>query len=213
MYRLLICSITLIGLLACATPRTPAQWQADGPHIYVVRREGHTGILIDVAHWPDRSWSLLADFPAARYLEFGRGDAIYYQAQEKTLTMTLGAGLWPSPSVIEVLAPTELDRQPSAAYDIVPIAVTQQELQAVSDSIAQSFSARTPLPTGTQWTTAVGESRFYHARGSFHLFRLCNRWTMEQLRAAGCRRTGGPVLFAAQVMRAARRCRAAQLSD
>jgi hypothetical protein len=210
-YRLLIGSIALIGLMGCAAPPLgPAPLQSDVPHIYVVRREGHTGIAVEAARWPTREWSLLADFPAARFLEFGRGDAIYYQAREKTLTMTLGAGLWPSPSVIEVLASPELDQLPTRGYDIVPIRVTPQQLQAVADSIAQSFSASTPIPTGTQWTTAAGESRFYQARGSFHLLRLCNRWTVEQLRAAGCERARGPVLFASQVLRAARRCQATQ---
>jgi hypothetical protein len=214
-YRLLLLGlITLAGVAGCASPPiTTTVWQPQAPHIYVVRREQHTGIAIDIAQWPDRTWPLLADFPDARFLEFGRGDAIYYQAQEKTLSMTLGAAFWPSPSVIEVLAQTELDRLRTAGYDIVAIPVTPRELQALASSIARSFSTSPPLATGTAWTTAAGESRFYHARGNFHLFRLCNRWTAQQLRAAGCALSGWPVGLASQVMRAGRRCQAAHLTD
>jgi hypothetical protein len=214
MYPLLVVlgSLLLASLTGCALPA--AAPLTDAPHvIYVVRRELHTGVAIAAEAWPDRDWSLLAEFADARYLEFGRGDAAYYQALQKTLGMTLGAVFLPNRSVIEVLAQPDLERMATHDYDIVAVPVTQQQLDALGESITRSFTASSPIPTGTRWTSVAGETRFYDARGSFHLFRLCNRWTAEQLRAAGCSLSPWPVFLSSQVMRAARRCEAARRDD
>jgi hypothetical protein len=44
------------------------------------------------------------------------------------------------------------------------------------------------------------------ANGKFHLFRMCNRWTAEQLATAGCQIGRWPVFTASRVLDEAQRC-------
>jgi uncharacterized protein (TIGR02117 family) len=179
--------------------------------IYVVRRALHTGIAVPPAGWPDQAWPVLTDFPGARYLEFGWGDAAYYQAETKTLSMTLAAVFWPTPSVVEVLGTADVSMQASSNYEAVEIRVTGQQLDALAASIAASFSGDSVTRTGTVGAYPEGQSRFYVARGKFHLLRMCNWWSAKRLEAAGCSIGHWPVLTASRVLREARRCQAARM--
>ena len=175
--------------------------------VYVVRRGWHTGVAIAAADWPRRDWPLLSSFADARYLEFGWGDAAFYQADKPTLGMTLAAVLWPSPTVMEVVP---LQTAPPAGtddYESVAVHVTDAELKAIAASLDASFAQ--PLsPTEKTYRTAGGEARFYHARGKFYLFRMCNRWTSELLELAGCAVSPRLAMTAGQVIKAAKRCEA-----
>jgi len=171
--------------------------------IYVVRRAQHTGIAVRKADWPDPHWAVLEDFPHARYLEFGWGDAVYYQAEKKTLRMTLGAVLWPSPSVMQVVGFTEIPEPASAEF--VEVAVSDGGLRALAASIRSSFAGETPQPTGAVRHVGTYRVRFYRARGNFYFPRMCNRWTAERLAAAGCPLRTSTVVLAGRVVREARR--------
>lgn len=154
---------------------------------------------MSTADWPRRS-----SFVEARYLEFGWGDAAYYQADEPTSGMTLGS-LWPGPSVMEVVPLQELPTDPDHDYYSVALHVTRAELEAMTASVEQSFVQ--PLSaTGKSYRVTAGEARFYHARGNFHAFRTCNRWTSQLLRLAGCAVKPATMITARQVMKAAKRC-------
>jgi uncharacterized protein (TIGR02117 family) len=141
-------------------------------------------------------------------VEFGWGDAVYYQAEKKTLGMTLAAVFWPTPSVMEVLAFDDISLAASSDYEAVEIRISEEELKTLAASITDSFTARTAVPTGTKLVTTAGESRFYHARGEFHFFRMCNRWTTERLAAIGCTIRSWPVISATRALSEARRCAA-----
>src|SRR4030095_8714249 len=173
---LLMACVTLAG---CSGERTVADSERSQV-VYVVRRGWHTGIALAAADWPQRDWPLLASFADARYLEFGWGDAAFYQADKPTVGMALAAALWPSATVMEV-APLQA-APPSGAddYDSVAVHVSDAELKAIASSLDASF-AQPITPTGKTYRTAGGEARFYHARGEFYLFRMCNRWTSELL--------------------------------
>jgi uncharacterized protein (TIGR02117 family) len=176
--------------------------------VYVVRREHHSGIAIAVADWPDPSWSVLAELPRARFVEFGWGDAVYYQAEKKTLRMTLAAILWPTASVMEVLAVDDVSQVASRDYEATEIRVSAEELATLAASIADSFAPRSPKSTGTVLVTTAGESRFFPAKGEFHFFRMCNRWTTERLASIGCAIRPWPVISATRALSEARRCAA-----
>ena len=60
-----------------------------------------------------------ADFPEARFFEFGWGDAAYYPAREATLGMALSAALVPTPAVVHVVG---LDRHPADAFPEAEVA-------------------------------------------------------------------------------------------
>ena len=204
----LLAIVVLLGLSACSgTSRcySDADSAASMHSIYVVRRGHHTGIAVRAEDWPDRTGKLLQDFPHARYLEFGWGDAAYYQAQRKTIGMTLAAVFWPTESVMEVIGLDAVSTQRSEDYEAVEVPLSDAGWRALVASIAHSFAGGTITPTGTVFTTAAGQSRFYRARGHFYFPRMCNRWTAERLESASCPIQAWSVVTASRIMREAKR--------
>ena len=173
----------------------------------MVRRGHHTGIAMAVADWPNRERSVLTNFPRAGYLEFGWGDAAYYQAPDPTLGMSIAAVFWPTPTVMEVV-PWQVVAANVEDSETVELHVTDAELRAIAKSIDDSF-VQPISPTGNGYNVSAGRALFYNARGKFHLFRMCNRWTAERLQLAGCSVRPGLVMTATQLITAAQRCVAA----
>jgi uncharacterized protein (TIGR02117 family) len=202
------------GFLACvvlcgcssSAERKPADAERSKV-VYVVRRGHHTGMVLAVADWPDRNGSVLADFPQARYLEFGWGDAAYYQAPDPTLGVTIAAVFWPTPTVMEVV-PWQVVAQGVEDSETVALRVTDAELQAIAKAIDDSF-VQPISATGNGYNVASGRALFYHARGKFHTFRMCNRWTAERLQLAGCSVRPALTMTASQAITAAKRCKSA----
>jgi len=175
--------------------------------VYVVRRANHSGIAVATADWPNHNWSVLAGFPQTRYLEFGWGDAAYYQAPDPSLGVTIAAVFWPTPTVMEVV-PWQVVAEGVEDSETVALRVSEAELQAIAKSIDDSFVQ--PInATGNSYPTANGRALFYHARSKFHMFRMCNRWTAERLQLAGCSVRPRFTMTASQVITAAKRCEAA----
>jgi uncharacterized protein (TIGR02117 family) len=204
----LLAVVVLLGLSGCSgTSRcfSDADSAASLRSIYVVRRGHHTGIALRAEDWPERAGKLLQDFPHARYLEFGWGDAAYYQAQRKTLGMTLAAVFWPTEGVMEVIGLDSVPTQPSDDYEAAEVLLSHAGWRSLVASIENSFAGETITPTGTVFTTAAGESRFYRARGHFYFPSMCNRWTAQQLQSAACPIQSWSVVTASRVMREARR--------
>jgi uncharacterized protein (TIGR02117 family) len=176
--------------------------------VYVVRRAHHSGIAVATADWPNRDWSVLASFPQARYLEFGWGDAAYYQAPDPSLGVTIAAVFWPTPTVMEVI-PWQVVVEGVEDSETVALHVSDAELQAIVKAIEDSF-VQPIRPTGNGFATPSGRALFYHARGKFHTFRMCNRWTAERLVLAGCSARPRLIMTASQAITAAKRCQTAK---
>ena len=177
--------------------------------IYVVRRGWHTGIAVATDDWPNRGWSLLRDFPEADYLEFGWGDASYYQTERPSVWQGSRAALWPTASVIHVIGLREPVPDNAQARDIVEVRVPVDRLHSLATALEREFADAAPVPTGTTLRTAPDPDRFFAGRRRFYFPRMCNWWTAGLLRDAGCAVTPATVIFAAQVMREARECAAA----
>jgi uncharacterized protein (TIGR02117 family) len=196
--------IACLPLAGCSSERTVADSERSQV-VYVVRRGWHSGIALATAQWPQRDWPLLTTFHDARYLEFGWGDADFYQADKPGAGMALAAVLWPSSTVMEVVPLQAAPPPGTDDFEAVAVHVTNSELKAIASSLDASFEQ--PIsPTGKTYRTAGGEARFYRARGNFHLFRMCNRWTADLLQLAGCSVSPRLALTAGQVLKAAKKC-------
>lgn len=158
------------------TPRT----------IHVVSHGWHTGIAIQRTDFTNAGWPVLADFPAADYLEFGWGDAVYYPAERVTVGMGLKALCWPTPSVMHV---TAVRGDLTAAFpesEIIRVDLSPAGFARMTEFIERQFrlddaGRLIPVAPGL-----YGEGKFYAARGKFHFPKTCNRWTARALRSAGC---------------------------
>jgi uncharacterized protein (TIGR02117 family) len=204
MRAVILALIACIPLAACSGHRTAADSERSQV-VYVVRRGWHSGLAIAAADWPQRDWPLLSSFADASYLEFGWGDAAFYQADKPSVGTALAAALWPSPTVMEVVPLLESPPPGADDFESVAVHVSRAELKAIASSLDASF-AQPISPTGKTYRTAGGDARFYHARGKFHLFRMCNRWTSELLQLAGCAVSPRLAMTAGQVVRAAKKC-------
>jgi uncharacterized protein (TIGR02117 family) len=196
--------IACISLTACSGERTVSDSERSQV-VYVVRRGWHTGVALATADWPQRDRPLLSSFATAPYLEFGWGDAAFYQADEPTVRMALAAALWPSATVMEVVPLHAAPLPGTGDFESTAVHVSSAELQAITSSLDASF-AQPISPTGKTYRTAGGEARFYHARGKFYLFRMCNRWTAELLQHAGCAVRPRLTMTAGAVVSAAKKC-------
>lgn len=196
--------IACLTLAACSSTRIAADSDRSKV-VYVVRRGWHSGIALAAADWPQRDSPLLATFAAARYLEFGWGDADFYQADKPTAFMAIAAVLWPSSTVMEVVPLQAVPVPGSADFEAIAVHVTDAELNAIASSIDASF-VQPISATGKTYRTAGGDARFFHARGKFHLFRMCNRWTADILQRAGCAVSPRLTLTAGQALEAAKKC-------
>lgn len=205
-----VATLAVLTILSGCFRHVPCDVQAGAgtvsKTVYLVQRGWHTGISIDVTDWPRDRSALLDDLPAAKRLEFGWGDAVYYQSVDKDLSMLLSAAFLPTPSVIEVIGVEPEQIAGWSARRVIPLRLTSVQLDALVASIADEFATPTqqdwtPQPTGIELASASGRIRFYHAHGSFYFPRTCNRWIAERLEAAGCDLGSSSIISASALMR------------
>jgi len=201
-HRLILLALTAWGLLLavrCHLPRQASAPSSDSTSaVYLVRHGWHAGIAVRRADVSDgrspgttsslrsERWPVLADFPDARYLEVGWGEARYYPGETRGVWGTLRAGAWPTGSVLHVVPIADSARGTFPVNTIVRIPVSQSELDGLIRYVADSF-------TRTDDSTAIvgadgfyPGSRFYRSGLPYHVFNNCNHWAAGALEAAGC---------------------------
>ena len=182
-------ALCAVLLATCETAPPPTAPNDNGPrtHLIQVASNGwHTAIVVPAPALA--ATGLLpeaADFPGARFLEFGWGDRVYYPAKEKTLGMTLSAALIPTPAVMHMAGLAAAPKDSGSSREVVSVALTAAGFLNLVEALATEFERPAggraePISRGL-----YPGSRFYNARGEFHLFNTCNTWTARMLRAAG----------------------------
>lgn len=182
---LLSCMLVGCALAGSEAARTKEHPDAAERTIYVVGHGWHTGFVVRRSDIPPGLWPEIDDFPSATYLEVGWGDRDFYMALENTVWLALKAALWSQASVLHVVGFNRPVLEEFPASDVIEVAVAREQLERlvrqVHESHARAGDERvSPLATGL-----YGNSRFYPARGHFHLFNNCNVWTARTLQAAG----------------------------
>lgn len=164
----------------------PALAFAAGParRIWVVSNGWHSGIVLARADLPESVIPESADFPHARYFEFGWGDAEFYPAREAGAWLALRAA-FPGPAVMHVAGLPDHPARLWPNVTILPFAVNTEALSRLLAFLRDSFDR---AGAGRAVVTARGIypfSLFYPATGRFHLFNTCNSWTAQALTAMG----------------------------
>lgn len=153
--------------------------------MYVVDHGKHAGIVIKRATIPKRLIPEKADFPNAEYLEFGWGEVDYYPAPSPSWWLALKAALWPTPSVLHVVG----IRSPPTIFftglKIVRLDLDRCAWMRLVQYIHASFARDGALKAKPLQRGLYGDSWFYPARGSFHLFNTCNGWVTKGLKFSG----------------------------
>ncbi len=153
--------------------------------IYVTSNGWHTGIVIARADLPAGKIPETADFPRARYFEFGWGDAAYYPDREAGLAQGLGAIMSVSPAVVHLVG---LWGTPDLVFpetEVVALSLDAGGFSALIDYLHESFDRGGAERVPSSASGLYDISLFYPATGEFHLSNTCNHWTARGLQAAG----------------------------
>ena len=170
---------------ACYAPTTP---QESLRSVYVIKRAWHTGVAVAAADWPNRNWSVLADFPDSRYLEFGWGDARFYQApaDEETWWLARRAAFFSTGSAVHVIGFNHTTPEALLADEVVEVRLSADGLRKLTASIEAEFKEKTPRSFGVPLLGPPEPNKFYYARRRFFFPRMCNWWTSKRLHDGGC---------------------------
>jgi uncharacterized protein (TIGR02117 family) len=186
---------------ACYEPATPGE---SFRSVYVVKRAWHTGVAVAAADWPNRDWSVLADFPESRYLEFGWGDARFYQAQEETWWLAVRAAFFSTASAVHVIGFDHPTPEALIADDVVQVRLSAEGLLKLTASIEAEFQDVAPKSFGVPLQGTPEPNKFYSAKRRFFFPRMCNWWTSQRLHDGGCPIAAWSVVSANRVIREAK---------
>jgi uncharacterized protein (TIGR02117 family) len=183
---LIIFSIALLS--GCTEPVSafypPDPNETDNKTVYIVNHGLHTGIVLPKKDAAPYMHSF-DDFKSARYLEIGWGDETYYQAEKETLWMGIRALFWPTDSVLHVAA---LQTDPVAYFpnnEVVQLKLSKTGFIRLVEFIDNSFALNEKRQIIKLGSGNYGTSRFYRAKGTFHLFNNCNTWSARAIRSSG----------------------------
>ena len=152
--------------------------------IWVVSNGWHSGIVLARADVPESVIPEIADFPQARFFEFGWGDAEFYPAREAGAWLALRAA-FPGPAVMQVAGLSDHPARIWPNVTILPFAVDADGLRRLLDFLRQSFDRAGAGRAEVRARGIYPFSLFYPATGRFHLFNNCNSWTAQALTAKG----------------------------
>ncbi len=175
----------VLPLAGCTSAPAKENVGGDDLTIFITSNGWHTGIIIARADIPEGTLPETADSPDARFFEFGWGDAEFYPAKKTTFAMTMQAALVPTPAVMHMVGLWTSPRRYFPKAEVVTLAISPDQLGRLLSFIDGSFER-----AGAERVTSSGpglyaDSRFYPAKGSFHLLNTCNTWTAKALLAAG----------------------------
>ena len=181
--------VRFFAILAAAAPAASAASAAapadDCRTIYVADHGWHTGLIVPRRDFDPRASLRTAVFDRKKWLEFGWGDAAFYQARETSIRLALRALFSPTATVMHVYA---FDGAPKGNFpnsEVLPVRVTGAGLRKMLGFVREHFAKDgnghpKPIKRGL-----YGLSFFFHAVGSYSWERTCNTWTAEALVAAG----------------------------
>ena len=191
MRRLLLSLLPWLLLAGCADKpyvvQPPVEEEAGSGRyrVHVVSHGWHTGFVLPATALLDRFPQLRQRFGQAPYLEVGWGDGAFYQADEISWVLGARAALWPTDTVLHLVAVPRAPAEYFAASDVVALCLTDTQYERLRRFVSQSFQIDYRGVLAELGPGLYGQSRFYRADGRFHLFNTCNKWTAKGLKSAG----------------------------
>ena len=179
--------------------------RADEPTrtLWVLGHGWHASIVVRRADISSGIWPEHEDFPQARLLEIAWGDRDFYQAERGTLWLALKAALG-SESVLHVVGFSAPIAEYFPETEIVEVTVSRRGFDELSRFVHASYARdANGRPIRTR-RGQYGQSYFYRATETYHLFNTCNNWVAKALRAAGLPITPAYATTAGNVMLQAR---------
>ena len=156
-----------------------------GNEVYVVNHGWHTGFVLPASDIQKVIPELKNRFGDAPYIEFGWGDNEFYQAEEITSGITLKAIFLPTDSVVHAVAVTRKADKYFKHSEVEKFCLEDPEFKSLVKFITNSFYRDESGNILKLNHGIYGDSQFYKAKGDFHIFNTCNKWTAKGLESAG----------------------------
>ena len=153
--------------------------------VYVVNHGWHTGFVVLASEIQKKIPELKQRFGNAPYIEFGWGDKEFYQANEITPDITLKAIFLPTESVLHAVAVSSEADKYFKHSEVHKFCLEDLELKSLVDFISNSFYRDESGSILKLNHGIYGDSQFYKAKGNFHIFNTCNKWTAKGLESTG----------------------------
>ena len=153
--------------------------------VYVVYHGWHTGFVVHASEIQKEIPELKQRFGNAPYIEFGWGDKEFYQANEITPDITLKAIFLPTESVLHAVAVSSEADKYFKHSEVHKFCLEDLELKSLIDFISNSFYRDESGSILKLNHGIYGDSQFYKAKGNFHIFNTCNKWTAKGLESTG----------------------------
>ena len=122
------------------------------------------------------------DHPGAGHLLIGWGAEDFYTTTGTYRDVSVRA-VWRGITGDQSVIRAALAGERASDWPAMELHLSRVQYNALLERIEATFAGRDPLPTPGFSSFDV----FYRAHGRFHLFRTCNVWIGETLRAAGLR--------------------------
>jgi len=153
--------------------------------VHVINHGWHMGIAVPAADFGPKAFFREKTFGGWRWLEFGWGDAEFYQTPDAGLGLALRALLSPTDTVMHVVG---YNNPPAKAYppqETLALKLTPAGYRAVLAYIKDSFGRGEEKKPALSKDGNDGRSAFYKAVGSYSILRTCNTWLAEALVKGG----------------------------
>lgn len=181
----LLVLLILCGCLSGVQNLYPPSLERGCKTVFVVNHGWHTGIIVEEQELALSLWQEKDERPAGEYIEFGWGDARFYQAQKITVGLKLRAILFPTGAVLHVVGLSAHPRSYYEGISIMDIRVSREGLQRLIAYLRESY-ARTAAGKAVLIGSGLQEnSLFYEAEGTYSVLNTCNNWAAGALRATG----------------------------
>ncbi|MEL7499395.1 MAG: TIGR02117 family protein [Planctomycetota bacterium] len=189
-------SIVLFYLTLCGLGLYPVNQDyvepAEGVDVFVLSGAFHSDIIFPIQHstidwrtrFPESDFEL--DTKLATHIGIGWGDRNFYLHtptwNDLKFSTAANALLWPSETVTHI----SMISEPIVGTSIRRVRVSTEDYEAMVDHVLSSFAKNETgnfeMIPGFSYT---GNDAFYRGTGSYHVFRTCNCWVGETMRAGG----------------------------
>ncbi len=145
----------------------------------------HASIIVDRRDFDPAQSIGSPEFTSKDWLEFGWGDADFYQADGEGILLGLKALLWPTAAVMHVYG---FDGAPAASFpksEVLALDLTADGYARLLAFLRSAFTRDAAGRVKRLGPGLYGLSFFYAGEGRYDAFHTCNTWTAEALAAAG----------------------------
>lgn len=184
-------------------PRVAAPSAGDCLEMRIWSNGYHSDIGVPVEALP-QDHPLRRLYPQARMLLIGWGERNFYYSDGTNLWLGLDAIVPPSPSVMHVADDAESGARYLGPNADATLAISREGAARLAQFLVRALELNEAGEAVIDRPGKVlGRSQFLQARGSFHLFNVCNHWMARALRAAGINVNARSAWFASSLIREA----------